>query len=106
MRKTQESEDQLKLAIRNLVARNPLLSVSGLQRASQERGFKTTQGNPLDWYYVAKVIRKLNREKAFAVDRPKIDQRLAITKEAIGCLNICFCHCPSPRLRNSWIPSM
>jgi hypothetical protein len=81
MRKTPESEHQLKLAIRDEVARNPLVSVSALQRALQVRGFKTAQGNPLDWYYVSKVIRKLNREKALAVDQQKIGERLAITKE-------------------------
>jgi hypothetical protein len=36
----------------------------------------------LNWCYVAKVIRKLNREKAFAVDSQKIGERLAITKES------------------------
>ena len=81
MRKIQESEHQLKLAIRDLVARNPLVSVSALQSALQERGFKTAQGNPLDWYYVSKVIRKLNREKALAADSQKIGERLAISKE-------------------------
>jgi hypothetical protein len=81
MRKTAESEHQLKLAIRDIVARNPLVSVSALQRDLAVLGFKTNQGNPLDWYYVAKVVRKLNREKALAVDQQKIGERLAITKE-------------------------
>jgi hypothetical protein len=81
MRKTAEVEHQLKLAIRDIVARNPLVSVAALQRDLAERGFKTNQGNTLDWYYVAKVVRKLNREKALAVDTQKIGERLAITKE-------------------------
>jgi hypothetical protein len=81
MRKTPEAEHQLKLAIRDIVARNPLVSVAALQRDLAERGFKTNQGNTLDWYYVAKVVRKLNREKALAVDAQKIGERLAITKE-------------------------
>lgn len=81
MRKTPEAEHQLKLAIRNIIVRDPLLSVSALQRALHERGFKTVQGNPLDWYYVAKVVRKLNREKTLAVGSEKINERLAIMKE-------------------------
>jgi hypothetical protein len=61
MRKTPEAERQLKLALRDIVARNPLVSVAALQRDLAERGFKTNQGNTVDWYYVAKVFRKLNR---------------------------------------------
>jgi hypothetical protein len=52
-----------------------------LQQSLHERGFKTVQGNPLDWYYVAKVVRKLKREKALAVDQQKINERLGIMKE-------------------------
>lgn len=58
-----------------------MLSVSALQRDLHEHGFKTANGNPLDWYYVAKVVRKLNREKALAVDNQKIGERSAIMKE-------------------------
>jgi hypothetical protein len=81
MKKTAEQEVQLKLAIRDLVVRNPLISVHQLRRDLADKGFKTNDGNPLDWYYVAKVLRKLNREKAMAVDEQKIGERLAITKE-------------------------
>ena len=76
-----EQEQQLKLAIRDIVARNPLVSTHQLRRDLHERGFKTAAGNPLDRYYVAKVLRKLNREEALAVDQQKIQDRLAITKE-------------------------
>src|ERR1039458_432465 len=76
-----EQEQQLKLAIRDIVARNPLVSTHQLRRDLLDRGFKTAAGNPLDWYYVAKVLRKLNSEKALAVDQQKIQDRLAITKE-------------------------
>ena len=81
MKKTYEAEFQLKLAIRDIIVRNPLTSVHQLRRDLAERGFKTAQGNPLDWYYVAKVVRKLNREKALAVDQQKINERLGIMKE-------------------------
>lgn len=81
MKKTAEQEVQLKLAIRDLVVRNPLISIHQLRRELVGKGFKTAEGNPLDWYYVAKVLRKLNREKAMAVDEQKIGERLAITKE-------------------------
>lgn len=57
------------------------MSVRALQNTLYERGFATPSGNPLDWYYVAKLVRKLNCEKALAVDTQKIGERLAITKE-------------------------
>jgi hypothetical protein len=49
---------QLKLAGREVIARNLLVSVDELRRQLAERGFKTNQGSPLDWYYVANVVRK------------------------------------------------
>jgi hypothetical protein len=79
-RKTPEAEHQIKLAIYDIIVRDPLLSVSALQQSLHERGFKTVQGNPLDWYYVAKVVRKLNRENALTVDQQKINERLGIMK--------------------------
>jgi hypothetical protein len=81
MKKTAEQETRLKLAIRDIIVRNPLISGHQLCRELAELKFVTAQGNPLDWYYVAKVVRKLNREKALAVDTQKIGERLAITKE-------------------------
>lgn len=81
MIKTAEQEIKLKLAIRDCIARNPLMTVVQLQNALKERGFQTAQGNPLDWRYVAKLLRKLERERALAVDQQKIQDRLAITKE-------------------------
>lgn len=75
MIKTAEQEQQLKLAIRNEVARNPLISVVQLQNALKERGFKTANGNPLDWVYISKLVRKLNREKAIAVETEKASER-------------------------------
>ena len=76
------SEERLKLAVRDVVGRNPLISVRALQNELKEKGFQTQQGNPLGWQYVAKVVRKLNREKAFAVDQQKVNERLAETKES------------------------
>jgi hypothetical protein len=65
--KTAEQEIKLKLAIRDCIARNPLMTIVQLQNALKERGFKAAQGN-LDWRYVAKVVRKLERERSLAVD--------------------------------------
>jgi hypothetical protein len=81
MHKSAEQEQKLKLAVRDLVARNPLTSTHQLCRDLKERGFQTVNGNPLDWYYVDKIVRKLNREKALAVDQQKVNERLAVTKE-------------------------
>lgn len=80
--KSPEQEQRIKLAIRDEIARNPLIATHQLQSRLLKRGFQTTSGNPLDWHYLAKLIRKLNREKALAVDSQKIQERLAITKES------------------------
>jgi hypothetical protein len=59
----------------------------------RESGFYTAQGNPLDWQYFAKVVGKLNRAKAPAVDTQEASRRIAITRgryrlmaEALRCL--------------------
>jgi hypothetical protein len=46
MKKFVEAEHQLKLAIRDIVVRNPLVSVHQLRRDLAERGFKTANGIP------------------------------------------------------------
>lgn len=81
MRKSTEQEHQISLAIRDVIARNPMISVLQLQAVLKERGFKTAEGNPLHWHYLAKLVRKLNREKVIAVDLQKVNERLAETKE-------------------------
>lgn len=80
--KSPEQEQSIKLAIRDEIGKNPLIATYELQSRLLQRGFKTSSGNPLDWYYVSKLIRKLNREKALAVDTQKIQERLATTKES------------------------
>lgn len=80
--RTAEQEQKLKLTIRDEIGRNPLISVLQLQSVLKAKGYQTNDGNPLSWHYVAKLIRKLNREKALAVDTQKIQERLAITKES------------------------
>src|SRR6266436_3069539 len=81
MKKTAEQEVQIKLAVRDLIVRNPLISGHQLCRDLAEKGLKTSNGNALDWHYVAKLVRRCNREKALAVDQQKIGERLTITKE-------------------------
>src|ERR1700730_16491775 len=81
MHRSISQENELKLAIRNEIARNPLVSVLALQNALKEKGYHTAQGNTLDWRYVSKLVHKLNREKSVAVDQQKINERLGITKE-------------------------
>jgi hypothetical protein len=61
--RTAEQEQRLKLAIRDEIGKNPLTSVLQLQSTLKAKGFQTNDGNPLSWHYVAKLIRKLNREK-------------------------------------------
>jgi len=82
MATTPHKEENLKLAIRDEISKNPYLSVLALQSILHKRGFQAASGNPLEWHYLAKLIRKLNREKALAVDTQKIQERLAITKES------------------------
>ena len=81
MCESSETEHQLRMAVRDILARDPLTSVQKLQRDLKERGFQTAAGNTLDWHYASKIVRKLGQEAAFAVDQQKIEERLAITKE-------------------------
>ncbi len=68
MRKTADQEQQLKLTIRYIIGRNPVISGHQLCRDPKEKKFQTANGNALDWHYIAKLVRELNREKALAVD--------------------------------------
>ena len=69
------------MAIRDILARNPLSSVVRMQADLKARGFRTADGNPLDWRYVSKIVRKVAREGAVAMDQQKIQERLLVTKE-------------------------
>jgi hypothetical protein len=50
MHKSAETEERLKLAVRDAIAANPVISVHALQAELKTRGFQTPQGNTLDWY--------------------------------------------------------
>lgn len=81
MKKTAETEYRIKRAIRDILVIDPLISVQKLQDRLLDRGFKTAAGNPLEWRYVAKLVRKTTQEQNVNVDRQKVQERLADIKE-------------------------
>lgn len=81
MKITNETEERIKRAVRDIIAIDPLVSVSRLQRSLAERNFVGPKGNPLDWHYVAKVVRKVTREGAMQVDTQKLSERILPIKE-------------------------
>lgn len=81
MKILQPQEEKIKLAIRDAIAVDPLISISRLQDVLFKKGFKTVGNQNLAWHYIAKVVRKINREAIERVDRQQITERLAQSKE-------------------------
>lgn len=74
-------ETEIKLAIRDTVVLDPLISTRRLQKVLQEKGYSTASGGPLDREYISKLIRKLGRENAEKVNRQEVAGRIAELKE-------------------------
>ena len=81
MKKSKVYEERIKNEIRDIVVINPMISTLQLQKTLFERGFKSSGGKELKWTYVAKLVNKITKENIAKVDRQKITERLAITKE-------------------------
>jgi len=71
----------MKLAIRDSIAIDPLISVSRLQDVLFNKGFKSANNQVLTWHYIAKLVRKINREASERADRQKVTERLSQSKE-------------------------
>lgn len=81
MKILQPQEEKMKLAIRDSIAIDPLISVSRLQDVLFNKGFKSANNQVLTWHYIAKLVRKINREAAERADRTKVTERLSQSKE-------------------------
>lgn len=78
---TEDKEQKIKRAIRDVIALDPLISVDNLRQALAKKNFRTASGEPLTWHYIAKLVRKVNRETATEVSRQVTDERVAKIKE-------------------------
>lgn len=76
-----EKESEIKLAIRDALVLDPLISLRRLQKVLQEKRFTTASGTPLDKDYINRLIRKLTRENAEKVNRQEVAGRIAELKE-------------------------
>lgn len=81
MKILQPQEEKIKLAIRDSIAIDPLISVLRLRDVLFDKGFRTASNKPLDWDFVSKLVRKINREAVVRVDRQKVTERLSESKE-------------------------
>lgn len=69
-------EEQIRRIIRDTRAKDPLITVSGL-KAALEKHF----GRGFSHQYVSKIADKVAREGLIEIDRAKIEERLASTRE-------------------------
>lgn len=81
MKKGNEIEQNIKISIRDQIAINPIVSVRAIQTALHEGGFQTYQGKPLDWYYIAKLIKKIHNENIATLKYKDKAARLSILLE-------------------------
>lgn len=81
MKKLPVQEEKIKRAIRDIVIIDPLISVTKLQDALLEKGYKSATGNALDWRYVHKLKTKVHRTAIEQTDREKVIERVTEMKE-------------------------
>lgn len=73
---SQAVQDALKREIRDARALDPLISTEGLVETLNKRFNRS-----FDWRYVKKLAEKVERHMLVEIDRAKIDERLAFTRE-------------------------
>jgi len=81
MKKRLEVEQHIKQIIRDQIAINPIISIRKIQTALFDGGFKTYQDKLLDWYYVAKLVRKIQNENIATLKFQDKAARLVILRE-------------------------
>ena len=81
MRKRSEVEELIKQIIRDAIAVNPITSVRKVQSALFDAGLRTYQDKPLDWYYVAKLVRKIHNENIATLNFADKTKRLVTLRE-------------------------
>ena len=80
MRKPKEIEELVKRAIRDEIALHPLKSVAQVRGALFKQGYQALNG-PLDWHYIARLMKKIRQENVQALTNQGRDEHLANLKE-------------------------
>ncbi|NBV76628.1 hypothetical protein EBR66_00450 [bacterium] len=80
MRKPKEIEELIKRAIRDEIALHPLKSVAQVRIALFKYGYQALEG-PLDWHYVARLMRAIRKENLKTLTNQSRAERIATLKE-------------------------
>jgi len=80
-KKDHDQEVEIKNAIRDVLAVNPLISMRSLVETLARKNYKTADGNPLHRVYVGRLVRKVWGDMRDRVDRQTSSDRLALIKE-------------------------
>lgn len=80
MRKPKEIEELIKRAIRDEIALHPLKSVAQVRGALFKQGYQALN-NPLDWHYIARLMRTIRGENLQTLTNQSRDERIANLKE-------------------------
>ncbi len=81
MKKSPIQEEKIKRAIRDILVVDPLISITKLQDALFEKGYRSANATVLDWRYIQKLKKKVHRNNVEQVDRAKVNERLVEMKE-------------------------
>src|SRR5882724_9438355 len=73
---TEHKEMALRRVIRDAMAIDPLITVSGLQRVVESK-----TGRPIDELYVKKLLRKVTGEMVIVADRERYEKRISQLRE-------------------------
>lgn len=76
-----EIEERIRRAIKDALAIDPLISFTQLSKVLESKGIKGVGGKGLDREYVAKLVRKVNRETLIRIERAQVTERIAEIKE-------------------------
>jgi hypothetical protein len=80
MKKPKDIEDLIKRAIRDEIALHPLKSVAQIRSTLFKYGYQALDG-PLDWHYIARLMKKIRQENVHILTSQSRDERLANLKE-------------------------
>jgi hypothetical protein len=80
MKKPKHIEDLIKRAIRDEIALHPLKSVAQIRSTLFRYGYQALDG-PLDWHYIARLMRVIRKENLESLTNQSRDERLANLKE-------------------------
>lgn len=81
MKKLAIHEEKIKRIIRDVVVIDPLISITKIQDALFEKGYKNSKGQVLDWRYVHRLKQKVHRQTVEHTDKEKVVSRISEMKE-------------------------